>query len=349
MARATLTVDLGAIARNWRRLAALAPTAECAAVVKADAYGLGAAEVAPALARAGARTFFVALAEEGATLRDILGPGPVIHILNGFAPEDASLFVGADLRPVLNAPGQVADWLAAAPGRPCALHLDSGMNRLGLSPGELAAAPLDRLRTALVMTHLACADDPANPMNAVQLAAFATMTATPGLARVARSVAATGGVMLGAAYHHDLVRPGIGLFGGLPFADAEPVVTLDAPVLQVRDVGPGQPVGYGAAWRAARPSRIAIVASGYADGIFRAAGVRARAFFGPVALSFAGRISMDLIALDATDAPELAPGERVQLLNRDWRVDNLAAAADTIGYEVLTSLGTRYARRYERG
>jgi alanine racemase len=348
MPRATLTVDLGAIARNWRRLAALAPGAECAAVVKADAYGLGAAQVAPALARAGARTFFVALAEEGAALRAILGPGPAIHILNGFAAAEAALFDGADLRPVLNAPEQVADWLAAAPDRPCALHLDSGMNRLGLSAGELAAAPLDRLRLTLAMTHLACSDTPADPMNAAQLAAFAAMTAAPGLAGVPRSAAATGGILLGPDGHHDLVRPGVGLFGGLPFAAAEPVVTLDAPVLQVRAVAPGQPVGYGAAWRAARPSRVAIVATGYADGIFRAAAPAARAFFGPAALPFAGRVSMDLIALDATDAPELSAGDRVQLLNRDWRVDDLAAAAGTIGYEVLTSLGTRYARRYER-
>ena len=353
--RADLTVDLSAIRRNWRALAGRAGAAACAAVVKADAYGLGVGAVAPALAAEGARIFFTALPEEGLALRDVLGDGPEIWCFNGLCPATASDLLARDVRPLLNDPSQAA--LARETARdagcafPCGLQLDSGMNRLGLEADELAALLLEDglagLELGLLMSHLACSDAAAHPMNAEQRAAFEAMTADPPLAGVRRSLAATGGVLLGSGYAYDVVRPGIGLYGGAPFLEGEAVVRLDLPVLQIRAVAPGEAVGYGATWRAERPTRIATVAAGYADGVIRAAGNRGAAIHRGRRLPFAGRISMDLITLDVTDAPDLAPGDRVELLGRSQGVDALAAAAGTIGYEILTSLGPRYARRYE--
>jgi len=359
---ARLTVDLRAIAANWTALDRMSGGAETAAAVKADGYGCGIAPVGRTLLRAGARTFFVAQTAEGTALRSAVGPEPVIYVLGGYpvsgtfshAPagpahpagaddtEEAAAFSRADLRPVLNGPEQVAAWIAGPDG-PCALQLDTGMNRLGLEAGELAA--LDRLpgRTALIMSHLACSDDPGHPMNAEQLGAFRAMTAA---LDAPCSLAATGGTLLGGDYHFDMVRPGIGLYGGLPFADAAPVVTLEVPILQVREVAPGEAVGYGASWRARRPTRIATISAGYADGLHRLMSSRARAFVDGVPCGFAGRVSMDLIGLDVTDAPAARAGGFVEILGPDQGVDTLAAAADTIGYEVLTALGLRYARRY---
>lgn len=351
--RADLVIDLSAIRRNWRALAARATPAICAAVVKADAYGLGADRVASALAADGATVFFVALPEEGLVLRDVLGDGPEIWVFNGLCPETAAALLARGVRPLLNDPSQaaLARETARAVGRPfpCGLQLDSGMNRLGFEPAELAAlleAGLDGLAPRLLLSHLACSDEPGDPANAAQLAAFRAMTETSALAGVPRSLAATGGVLLGPDFHFDLVRPGIGLYGGLPFAASEPAVRLDAPVIQIRDVAAGETVGYGGAWRADRPQRIATVAAGYADGLIRAMGNRARAFHRGRALPFAGRVSMDLVTLDVTDAPDLRPGDAVSLLGAEQGVDALAKAAGTIGYEILTSLGSRYARRY---
>lgn len=357
--RALLTIDLAAIRANWRALAERVAPAECGAVVKADAYGLGLDRVAPALRRAGAGTFFTALIEEADAAREAVGPGPAIYAFNGAAttPEFA-LAAARGLRPLLNDPGQVAAAraFAAEAGRPtsCGLQLDSGMNRLGLEPAELAAIlddpqGLEGLEVALVMSHLACADEAGHPMNAAQREAFEAMTGHPRLAGIPRSLSATGGALLGADYAYDLVRPGVGLYGGHPFAEARPVVAVQAPVIQVRDVSEGETVGYGADWRAPRPSRVATVAAGYADGLIRAMGGRAAARWRGRALPLIGRVSMDLIALDATEAPELVPGEAVALLDAAQGVDALAEAAGTIGYEILTSLGARYARRYEAG
>ncbi len=350
--RATLTIHTAAIAENWRRLAALAEPAECAAVVKADAYGLGAAVVAPALRAAGARTFFTALAEEALALRDILGDGPAIYCFNGATAEDARDLAAAAVRPVLNSPAQVAAFRAEARATPlpCALQLDSGMNRLGMEADELAGllddpAAFDGLAPDLAISHLACADDPADPMNRAQLQAFEAMTAHPRLARLRRSLAATGGTLLGPAWRFDMVRPGVGLYGGHPFREAERVVDLDAPVIQLRDVAKGEAVGYGGAWVADAPARVATIAAGYADGLIRAMGGRARVFHEGRALPVIGRVSMDLMTLDATEAPDLAPGDMVSLLGPGQGVDALAAAAGTIGYEILTALGARYARR----
>jgi alanine racemase len=280
----------------------------------------------------------------------VLGEGPVIYCLNGIAEDDASAMRDAAIRPVLNAPEQVR-LARSMDALPCAIQIDSGMNRLGLEADEVAdlfggPCPLD---ARLVMSHLACSDDAAHPMNESQRAAFEALAAHPRLAGLPRSLAATGGVLLGPDYHYALTRPGIGLHGGLPFANGRAVVTLDVPVLQVRAVAEGETVGYGNTWTARRPSRIATIAAGYADGLIRAMGGGAAAWFEGARLPMAGRVSMDLITLDATDAPGLMAGHAVRLLGEAQGVDDLAAAAGTIGYEILTGLGSRYARRYVGG
>jgi alanine racemase len=347
IARAVLTIDLDAIAANWRDLDALsAPGVETAAVVKADAYGLGAAHVAPALAAAGVRTFFVALAEEGAALREALGPDPAICVFAGLMPGDAALVRARNLVPCLNSAAQMAAFARELPGRPCALQLDSGMNRLGLEPTELASAAdlLPRLAPVLAISHLACADAPEHPMNRAQAHAFAALAAR--LPGVRLSLAATGGILLGEAFHFGLTRPGIGLYGGLPFAAATPVVGLALPVIQVRDVAPGEAVGYGAAWTASRPTRVATVAAGYADGLLRALGQGGVSLFaGDTPCPLIGRVSMDLITVDVSGVGEVP--DHLELLNARQTIDTLAAAAGTIGYEILTSLGPRYDRVYK--
>lgn len=347
MARARLTIDLDAVVANWRALDALsAASVETAAVLKANAYGLGIDAVAPALARAGARSFFVALAEEGAALRELLGPGPAIHVFSGLMPGDAGLVRAYDLVPCLNSPGQMRDFARLLPGRPCALQLDSGMNRLGLELEELAAAAevVPRLAPVLALSHLACADEPAHPMNAAQRAAFVAGAAL--LPGVRLSLAATGGTLIGPDFHFGLVRPGIGLYGGLPFAGARPVLSLALPVVQVRDVAPGEAVGYGTDWIAERPSRIAAVAAGYADGLPRALGARGLALrAGATACPIVGRVSMDVITVDVTDLPRIP--DTLSIIDEHQTVDVVAAAADTIGYEILTSLGPRYERVYK--
>jgi len=339
-----LTIDLAAIAANWRALDALsAPTVETAAVVKADAYGCGAAQVGPALARAGGRTFFVALPSEGAALRQALGPAPVIYILAGYSSDPDPLYRAHDLRPVLNSAPQAATWFRDHPDAACAVQIDTGMNRLGMEADEFASlGPLPSC-VRLVMSPLACADEPNHPLSAAQRAEFARLTQA---LDIPCSLAATGGILLGPDYHHAMTRAGVGLYGGLPFAAARPAVALHLPVLQTRDVAPGEMVGYGATWTAKRPSRIATLSGGYADGLIRAMATGAAGFLGGQPLPFAGRVSMDLITLDVTDCPAAVPGTMVELLGPNQTVDDLATAAGTIGYEILTSLGARYARAY---
>ncbi|MEM7497459.1 MAG: alanine racemase [Pseudomonadota bacterium] len=354
---ARLIIDLGAIAANWRALDALsAPEVETAAVVKADAYGLGIAEVAPVLARAGARSFFVALPGEGIALRRTLeGTGAAdapIYILGGYFEGDSAAFADASLRPVLNSIEQGAAWFETGPGGPAALQLDSGMNRLGVEPSDLARlGPLPG-GVELVMSHLACADVSGHPMNAQQRTGFAELTAgllatlPAGRAAPVLILAATGGTLLGAPFHFGMTRPGIGLFGGQPFGEATPVIRLEAPIIQVRDVAGGEAVGYGAAFRARGPRRIATISTGYADGLIRAAGGRASAALAGRMLPYAGRVSMDLVTLDVTHCPEAVAGAMVELIGPAVPLDTLADAAGTIGYEMLTSLGARYRRRY---
>ncbi len=343
MADATLTVDLAAIAANWSALDRLSGSSvETAAVVKADAYGLGVHTVAPALAASGARTFFVALTSEGVALRAALGEDVPIYVFGGYMKGDQEAMRSAELIPLLNSPEQVMRFLAEMEGHPCGLQLDSGMNRLGIEPVELPALlmQIPRLNPRLVMSHLACADEPGHLQNMGQLTAFLTMTAAlPGK----KSLSATGGTLLGPNFHFDMTRPGIGLYGGLPFEDAKSVVTLDIPVIQTRDVAPGEAVGYGAAWRAKRLSKIATIAAGYADGLIRATS-GARVFAGDTPCPVVGRISMDLITVDVTDLAEIP--DTLTMLGDAQKVDDLAEKAGTIGYEVLTSLGHRYSRSY---
>lgn len=342
MSTAKLTIDLNALTANWRALDAKT-AGETAAVVKANGYGLGAAPVAKALAKAGARRFFVAAAEEGVAVRRALGPGPMICVFSGHMDGDAPLIRDHDLTPMLNSVDQMLRQVEALPRRSFGVQLDSGMNRLGLEPAEWAALRDIALgqMPVLLMSHLACADEPDHPMNSQQLRVFKGMT--EGI-DVPRSLAATGGILLGPDYHFDVTRPGIGMYGGLPFEQAQPVVALDLPVIQIRDVQPGETVGYGNSWIAQRPSRIATVAAGYADGLIRAMGPRAHLFDGATRCPVVGRVSMDLITADVTDLEQ----EPLQLaiLGPQQRVDDLADAAGTIGYEILTSLGARYARDY---
>ncbi|GGO52271.1 alanine racemase [Roseovarius pacificus] len=345
MSTATLTIDLDAICANWRALDGQS-TGETAAVVKADAYGLGADRAARALARAGARTFFVAVAEEGAALREALGPGPVINVFSGHMPGDADMIGDMDLVPMLNSLDQMIRHVEALPGRPFGVQLDSGMNRLGMEPAEWAATREVALGQSptLLMSHLACADEPDHPMNRQQLDCFRDMTADTG---VPLCFANTGGVLLGPDYHFDMTRPGIGLYGGRPFEEARPVVTLDLPVIQCRDLEPGETVGYANSFTAQRPTRIATVAAGYADGIHRAMAATTHMLAEGTPCPLAGRISMDLISVDVTDLGY--DPKSLQLLGPEQGVDVLADNAGTIGYEILTALGPRYARRYLGG
>ena len=343
MATATLSIDLSALIDNWRALDARS-ACETAAVVKADGYGLGADRVARALARAGVTRFFVAAAEEGASLREALGPGPEINVFSGHMSGDTDMIADMTLTPMLNSADQMLRHFEALPNAPFGVQLDTGMNRLGMEPAEWAALKdiaLD-LGPTLIMSHLACADDPEHPMNPRQLAAFREMT--DGL-DVPRSLAATGGILLGEDYHFDLTRPGVGLYGGMPFVDATPVAQLDIPVIQIRDVEPGESVGYSNTWIAERPSRVATIAAGYADGIIRAMGAEAWLHAGDDPCKVIGRISMDMIGVDVTDLSEEPTS--LQLLGTHQSVDTIADAAGTIGYEILTSMGARYNRRYK--
>lgn len=343
MATATLTIDLDALVQNWRALDARTEAAT-AAVVKADGYGLGADRVARALMRAGVSRFFVAAAKEGAALRQAVGPDPEINVFSGHMRGDTDMISDMGLTPMLNSVDQIVRHVEALPAHPFGVQLDTGMNRLGLEAPEWDAVRdlvLQRDPT-LVMSHLACADDPEHPMNPRQLAAFKEMT--DGL-NVPRSLAATGGILLGADYHFDLTRPGVGLYGGMPFVEATPVVSLRIPVIQVRDVTAGESVGYSNTWIAERDSRVATIAAGYADGIIRAMGEKVEVFAGEARCPLIGRISMDMIGIDVTALGE--EPQDVELLGQHQSVDTLAEAAGTIGYEILTSMGQRYQRRYK--
>jgi alanine racemase len=342
MGSSTLTIDLNAVVANWRSLDAMTDC-ETAAVVKANGYGLGAPSVARVLAKAGARTFFVAVAEEGAILRAALGTGPTINVFSGHMVGDTNIIRDAELTPMINSVDQMLRHVEALPAAPFGLQLDSGMNRLGMEPSEWSALRDIALaqNPTLIMSHLACADEPDHPMNAHQLQVFREMT--DGL-DIPCSLAATGGVLLGSDYHFDMTRPGIGLYGGLPFQSAHPVATIDLPVIQLREVGIGESVGYGNAWIAKRPSVVATVSAGYADGLIRAMGAGATVTFEGQTLPVIGRVSMDLITVDVTDVK--SDVETLQLLGPHQTVDMLAEHAGTIGYEILTSLGNRYTRTY---
>ncbi len=363
-----LTIDLDAIAANYRTLERRLEGARCGAVVKADAYGLGMAEVAPALSAAGCREFFVAHVEEGVALRGHL-PDAAIHVFNGVTAATAPTFAEYRLVPVLNDLGQTEAYSAfarglrrgkgageGAPRLPAILHIDTGMRRLGLEErevGALAASPerLAGIEVRYLMSHLACANEPDHPLNAEQLAAFIDARArlSPQIGAPG-SLANSSGIFLGADYHFDLARPGAALFGLAPQTGAPnpmaQVVRLQAKILQVRHVDSPMTVGYGATHRVHAKGRIATVAVGYADGYLHALSNRASAYIGETRVPVVGRISMDLITLDVSDvAPErAAPGAFAELIGDHHPVDALAADAGTIGYEILTGLGRRFHR-----
>lgn len=362
-----LTIDVDAVVANWRLLRDRAGGAECAAVMKADAYGLGARILGPALAEAGCRSFFVAHAAEGVALRawlDAAGhAAPRIFILHGAQAGEAPLFAASRLIPVLSTGGQVRHWqeAARAAGRalPAALHVDSGMNRLGLPPAEFRrlageTGGLDGLALELVLTHLACADEPEDPMNRQQLALFSELRRL--LPEVPASAANSAGVFHGIDYAFDLVRPGIALYGVDPIArdparnPLQRVVDLHGRILQIREIDASEAVGYGAAFRAARRSRIATVSVGYADGYLRSLSCRAHGAIGGIRVPLAGRVSMDLLTFDITDIPDGAvrEGDYLELAGPTIGLGELAAAGGTIGYELLTRLGSRFSRRYKK-
>jgi len=358
-AGALLTIDLGALADNYRLLRGRLSGADCAAVVKADAYGLGAARVAAALWRAGCRQFFVAHLQEGVALRAALPADAEIFVLNGLMPGAEAACLTARLIPVLNSLAQVDGWtgLSRRQGRalPAVLQIDSGMARLGLAPVEvdlLANDPgrLDGIALRAVMSHLACADEPAHPANRAQLAMFEAQRRR--LPPAPASFANSSGIFLGPDYHFDLARPGAALYGVAPVPGApnpmRAVVRLDARVIQTRRIAAGDAVGYGHGFLATEPTRIATLAIGYADGWPRSIGRTGFAYVGGRALPIAGRVSMDSLTLDITTLPAdmLKPGDFVELLGSHQSIDAVASAAGTIGYEILTSLGSRYRRRY---
>ncbi|PIE14760.1 MAG: alanine racemase [Rhodobacterales bacterium] len=345
MGTAHLTIDLDAIAANWRALDGMT-NCQTAAVVKADAYGLGVDRVAKVLAKAGARQFFVAQAEEGAALRQALGEGVEICVFSGHMRGDTDMIHDLRLTPMLNSLDQLTRHFEALPNAPFGIQLDSGMNRLGMEPIEWAAVR-DIVLTqnpALIMSHLACADEPDHAMNEQQLTRFRQMTQD---IDAPLSLSATGGILLGQKYHFDLTRPGIGLYGGLPFEQARPVVSLSLPVIQSRDLEPGETVGYGNSWVAHSTSCIATVAGGYADGLLRALSNGAALWADDVTCPLVGRVSMDLITVDISHLHRVP--DHLDILGPEQSVDDLAKAAGTIGYEILTALGPRYSRRYANG
>ncbi len=363
-ARAVLTVDLGALRANWARLNEVSGRAECAGVIKADAYGLGLAPIARALTNAGCKTFFVATVDEGRTAREVQ-PGATIYVLDGLLPGAEAHYAGFDLRPVLSSLAEVREWAAysRARGRKLAagIHVDTGLSRLGMpeeevhelvhEPGLLAA-----IDTTLVMSHLACADEPGNPMNPRQRDQFNQLRTL--LPPAPASLSNSGGTFLGPAYHFDVVRPGIALYGGRAH-EGKPnpmrtVVQLAAKILQVHEVAPGATIGYGAIYRVQRPSRIATIGCGYADGFLRALSVATGeagpvGYIGDYPVPIVGRVSMDFTTVDVTDVPEelTRRGSWVEVMGQRVTVDDLTDRAGTIGYELLSRLGPRVHRVYE--
>jgi alanine racemase len=332
---ARLTVDLDAIAANWRLIS---QKAKAAAVVKADAYGLGAVPVARALVRAGCTRFFVATLGEAVALRQALAD-PEILVLNGVEAATAAIMEQNRLIPVLNTKKQIEVWGR----RPAALHFDTGMSRLGLD----AADPVD-IAPMLVMSHLACPDTPEHPLNRLQLERFTRIRER--FPKAEASLAASSGVFLGPDYRFDWLRPGAALYGVNPTPGRpnpmHPVVRLEAKILQLRQIDEGATVGYGATHLTSGRTCLATVAAGYADGLFRTLGNRGLAFFGDCRLPLVGRVSMDLTVFDASGVQDIAEGAMVELIGPHHSVDDLAAEAGTIGYEILTGLGPRIERHY---
>ena len=365
-ATGVLTVDLDAIVANWRKLEKTAVPAECAGVVKADAYGCGAAQVAGALSRAGCKTFFVATLDEARVVRGAVPASAAIYVLDGFFQNTGEAYAQIDCKPVLGDLNELAEWdvfcRRSGWSGGAAIHIDTGMNRLGMTITE-AQGIIPRINAGdhgitLVMSHLASAELLNNPANARQLTAFREIASV--FSGVPASLSNSSGIFLGSQFSFELVRPGCGLYGINPTPEADnpmqPVVELKARIVQIRNIERGDTVGYGGTWTARRPTRIAIVSAGYADGYFRAAsandGTRgAEVMVAGRRCPIAGRVSMDLTAVDVTDLDKKAVrrGHMVTLIGEGITVDELAHHFGTIGYEVLTSLGRRYARVYKGG
>jgi alanine racemase len=361
----TLTIDLSAIGANWRALARRLVTAECGAVVKANAYGLGLQPVTATLVQAGCKTFFVADLAEARTVRS-RAPDATIYVLDGFTPDWGDGLVEINARPVINSTTELAEWDAFVGAQAwrggAALHVDTGMNRLGITPDEAVAlaprAQTENHGIALLLSHLACAETPDNPLNAKQIELFRELhTLYPG---VPASLANSSGIFLGDSAYFDLARPGAALYGVNPTPGQtnpmQGVVELTGRILQIRKVATGQTVGYGATWTAKRPSRIAVVALGYADGVMRAGSGGDDRPGGAAGVAgqrcpIVGRISMDLACIDITDLPDGAVhrNDFAALIGGGITVDDIAASAGTIGYEILTRLGTRSHLVYRRG
>ncbi|MEA2940981.1 MAG: alanine racemase [Bradyrhizobium sp.] len=360
-----LTVDLDAIVGNWRKLEKTAVPAECAAVIKADAYGCGVEPVAHALAGAGCRTFFVATLDEARAARAVL-PSADLYVLDGFFQNSGDAFAKLNCRPVIGDLNELAEWdvfcRRSGWSGGAAIHIDTGMNRLGLTLVE-ANGIVPRINAGdhgitLVMSHLACAESLNHPLNAKQVAAFREIASN--FSGVPASLSNSSGIYLGPQFQFDMVRPGAALYGVNPTPEADnpmqSVVDLKARIVQLRNVERGDSVGYGATWTARRPTKLAIVSAGYADGYFRAASANDGTRGAEVVVAgkrcpVAGRISMDLMAIDITDLPDKTArrGHMVTLIGEGITVDELAHHFGTIGYEVLSSLGQRYARIYKGG
>ena len=338
-----LTIDTAALTANWRTLARASGAATCGAAVKADAYGLGAREVVAALARAGCREFFVASWFEASALGP-LPDGVRLAVLHGVQDGELAAALASPPVPVLSTAAQVARWREAAPSRDCDLMVDTGMNRLGLTPAEACSGLLEGLRIDTLHSHLACADTPAHHLNAQQLAAFGAVIAAVPARRAA--FANSAGIMLGRDYAFGLTRPGLALYGGIPCAavagQIAPVVRLEARVVQVRDVPAGASVGYGATWIATRDSHIAVLNLGYGDGYPRALVASGTVSVGGVLCALAGRVSMDLLAVDVTGAG-VTEGDWLEIA---FDLPTAAAAIGISQYELLTGLGHRYQRVY---
>jgi len=366
MAGGLLHIDLSALASNWRRLRGNAGSAEAAAVVKADAYGTGIEQAVPALAQAGCRTFFVAHLSEAIRVRAV-APDATVYVLNGLFPGTPPAYVQHDLRPVLGSFEEIEEWAAFCRGQgqkyAAAIHVDTGMNRLGLTvPQGLTLkdrAELKNFETALLMSHFVSAEESGNPINLRQIEAFRSVRET--LPGVRASLANSSGIFLKEKPHFDLVRPGYALYGGNPLPDRDnpmsPVVGLEARIVQLRWVEEDDTVGYNARWLARGRRRIATLSVGYADGYPRSASARGKSgeeiLAGQVLVAgrpcpFAGNVSMDLIAVDVTDIPEkgIRRGDTVTMIGGSLTVDEVGRRAGTIGYEILTNLGRRYARAY---
>ena len=355
---AQLTIDLDAVADNYRQLCIRTDPAQTGAVVKANAYGLGASRVAPRLWAAGCRFFFVATLDEGLALRDLL-PEAEIAVLGGIIQGTEVEFVTARLIPVLNDPGDIQRWSAACRATqqslPSILHVDTGMARLGLTPAQAQhlaedKTTVEKLSFQYLMSHLACPDTPDHPQNRLQLERFRECRSLfPG---IKTSFANSSGIFLGRDYFGDLTRPGAALYGINPTPDKpnpmRPVVRLMARVLQIRDIGTDESVGYGATWHALEPSRIATIAMGYADGFLRSASNQGHIAIGTLKAPIIGRVSMDLITVDISRLPKDAVrnGDMVEIIGPNRDIDQVALDADTIGYEILTSLGHRLQRHY---